>query len=56
MINTIEDPQTPNRQGGDPLMLMEMMAYYRVPAVSIAVAARNHNRPDAQSRAVSGAH
>jgi CubicO group peptidase (beta-lactamase class C family) len=37
MIAHIEAPQTPDRQGTDPLTLAEMMAYFRVPAVSIAV-------------------
>ncbi len=37
MINEIENPQTPNRQGADPLTLTEMIAYYHVPAVSVAV-------------------
>jgi Beta-lactamase len=37
MIAEIEGPQLPNRQGTDPLTIEEMMAYYRVPGLSIAV-------------------
>jgi CubicO group peptidase (beta-lactamase class C family) len=37
MITAIEGPQTPNRQGADRLTLAEVMAYYHVPAVSVAV-------------------
>jgi CubicO group peptidase (beta-lactamase class C family) len=37
MITAIESPQSPNRQGADPLTLSEAMAYYHVPAVSLAV-------------------
>src|ERR1700684_1010524 len=37
MISTISSPQSPNRQGADPLTLPEAMAYYHVPAVSLAV-------------------
>jgi CubicO group peptidase (beta-lactamase class C family) len=37
MISTIENPQSPNRQGSDPLTLDEMLTYYKVPAVSVAV-------------------
>src|SRR5262249_3890386 len=33
----IEAPQSPNRQGADPLTIQEVMAYYQVPALSIAV-------------------
>jgi CubicO group peptidase (beta-lactamase class C family) len=37
IIATIERPQSPNRQGTDPLTLEEMMSRYHVPGVSIAV-------------------
>jgi CubicO group peptidase (beta-lactamase class C family) len=37
MIAEIEGPQFPNRQGTDPLTIHEIMAYYHVPGVSIAV-------------------
>ena len=37
MLAEIEGPQLPNRQGADPLTIHEMMAYYRVPGLSIAV-------------------
>lgn len=37
MIAEIEGPQSPNRQGADPLTIPEVMAYYRVPGLSIAV-------------------
>jgi len=37
MLAEIEGPQSPNRQGADPLTIQEVMAYYRVPALSIAV-------------------
>ncbi len=37
MIETIENPQSPDRQGTDPLTLPEMLAYFHVPAVSVAV-------------------
>lgn len=37
MIAAIEDPQVPGRQGTDPLTLAEMLAYFHVPAVSVAV-------------------
>jgi CubicO group peptidase (beta-lactamase class C family) len=37
MIATIERPQSPNRQGTDPLTLEEMMTRYHVPGVSVAV-------------------
>jgi CubicO group peptidase (beta-lactamase class C family) len=37
MIATIESPQSPNRQGTDPLTLGEMMARFHVPGVSVAV-------------------
>src|SRR5450432_2828841 len=37
MISTIERPQSPNRQGTDPLTLEEMMTGYHVPGLSIAV-------------------
>ncbi len=37
MIAAIEGPQSPNRQGADPLTLAQMMARYHVPGVSVAV-------------------
>jgi CubicO group peptidase (beta-lactamase class C family) len=37
MIAAIEGPQSPNRQGTDPLTLEEMMARYHVPGISVAV-------------------
>ena len=37
MIAEIEGPQLPNRQGADLLTIHEVMAYYHVPGVSIAV-------------------
>ena len=37
MIAEIEGPQLPNRQGADSLTIPEVMAYYNVPGVSIAV-------------------
>jgi CubicO group peptidase (beta-lactamase class C family) len=37
MITEIEGPQLPNRQGADPLTIPEIMAYYHVPCLSIAV-------------------
>ena len=37
MIAAIEGPQSPNRQGADPLTLAQMMARYQVPGVSVAV-------------------
>src|SRR5215467_780571 len=37
MIAVIEGPQQPNRHGADPHTMPEVMAYYRVPGVSIAV-------------------
>ncbi len=37
MIEQIEGRQSPNRQGADPLTIQEVMAYYRVPGVSVAV-------------------
>jgi CubicO group peptidase (beta-lactamase class C family) len=37
MFAAIEQPQSPNRQGSDPLTIEQMLAYYRVPAVSVAV-------------------
>jgi hypothetical protein len=37
MITEIEGPQLPNRQGTDPLTIPEIMAYYHVPGLSIAV-------------------
>src|SRR6267142_1075851 len=37
MIREIDGPQLPNRQGADPLTIPEIMAYYRIPGVSMAV-------------------
>jgi CubicO group peptidase (beta-lactamase class C family) len=37
MISTIEAAQRPERQGADPLTLPELMAYHRVPGLSLAV-------------------
>jgi len=37
MLAEIEGSQSPNRQGADPLTIQEVMAYYQVPALSIAV-------------------
>jgi hypothetical protein len=37
MMAGIEVPHLPDRQGADPLTMPEVMAYYRVPGVSIAV-------------------
>lgn len=37
MIEAIDRPQTPSRGGADPLTMAEMMAYFAVPAVSVAV-------------------
>ncbi len=37
MLAAIEQPQSPNRQGTDPLTIEQMLAYFRVPAVSVAV-------------------
>jgi CubicO group peptidase (beta-lactamase class C family) len=37
MIAEIEGPQLPNRQGADPLTIQELMAYYQVPGLGIAV-------------------
>ena len=37
MIAEIEGPQSPNRQGADPLTIPEAMAYYHIPGLSIAV-------------------
>ena len=37
MIAEIESPQSPNRQGADPLTIEEVMAYYKVPGLSVAV-------------------
>src|ERR1700722_19290507 len=37
VIAEIEGPQVPDRQGTDPLTIDEMMAYYRVPGLSIAI-------------------
>ena len=37
MLAEIDGPQVPNRHGADPLTIQEVMAYYRVPGLSIAV-------------------
>lgn len=37
MIEAIEAPQSPDRQGTDPLGLAEMLGYFRVPAASLAI-------------------
>ena len=37
MMAEIAGPQLPNRQGADALTIHEVMAYYNVPGVSIAV-------------------
>src|SRR5580698_3584458 len=37
LIAAIERPQSPDRQGTDPLTLEEMMTRYHVPGVSVAV-------------------
>ena len=37
MTEDIEGPQSPHRQGADHLTLPEVMAYYRVPGLSVAV-------------------
>jgi CubicO group peptidase (beta-lactamase class C family) len=37
MLAEIEGPQSPNRQGADPLTIQEVMAYYQVPGLSIAI-------------------
>jgi CubicO group peptidase (beta-lactamase class C family) len=37
MLAEIEAPQVPNRQGADPLTIQEVMAYYQVPGLSVAV-------------------
>ena len=37
MIAEIEGPQSPDRQGADPLTIEEVMAYYHVPGLSVAV-------------------
>jgi hypothetical protein len=37
MLAEIDGPQVPNRKGADPLTIQEVMAYYRVPGLSIAV-------------------
>ena len=37
MLAEIEAPQLPNRQGADPLTIQEVMAYYKVPGLSIAL-------------------
>src|SRR3984957_9651289 len=37
MIAEVEGPQLPNRQGADALTIPEVMAYYHVPGLSVAV-------------------
>src|SRR5437870_6493543 len=37
MTVEIEGPQLPNRQGADPLTVQEVMAYYHVPGLSVAL-------------------
>lgn len=37
MLAQIESRQSPDRQGTDPLTIEEVMAYYRVPALGVAV-------------------
>jgi CubicO group peptidase (beta-lactamase class C family) len=37
VLAEIEGPQVPNRQGADPLTIQELMAYYHVPGLSVAV-------------------
>ena len=37
MLAEIDSPQVPNRRGADPLTIQELMLYYRVPGLSIAV-------------------
>ena len=37
MIAAIEGPQSPNRQGADPLTLAQMMTRYQVPGAGVAV-------------------
>ena len=37
MIAEIEGPQSPDRQGADPLTIEEVMAYYHVPGLSVTV-------------------
>src|SRR5215475_4191995 len=37
MIADIEGPQLPSRQGADQLTIPQVMAYYRVPGLSVAV-------------------
>ncbi len=37
MIAEVEGPQSPNRQGADSLTIPEVMAYYHVPGLSVAV-------------------
>lgn len=37
MLAEIEGPQFPNRQGAGLLKIQEVMAYYHVPGLSIAV-------------------
>ena len=37
IIHVIESPQVPNRQGLDPFTMAQLMARFRVPAVSVAV-------------------
>ena len=36
-IARIEGPQSPNRQGFDPLTIEQMMTRFRIPGVSVAV-------------------
>jgi CubicO group peptidase (beta-lactamase class C family) len=37
MLAEIEGPQFPDRQGADPLTIQEVMGYYQVPGLSVAV-------------------
>jgi CubicO group peptidase (beta-lactamase class C family) len=37
MIAEVEGPQSPDRQGADPLTIEEVMAYFHVPGLSVAV-------------------
>ena len=37
MIAEVEGPQSPDRQGADPLTIGEVMAYFHVPGLSVAV-------------------
>ena len=36
-LDAVDGPQVPGRGGADPLTMAEMMAYFAVPAVSVAV-------------------